>query len=326
MSFFERKNVLILGGLGFIGSNLAIRLVNEGARVTIVDSMIPNHGGNLFNINPITDQCKINFSDIRDSHSLRYLVGNQEIIFNLAGQVNHLDSMIDPMTDLEINCRSQLSFLETCRHYNSDAKIVFSSTRQIYGKPQYLPVDEKHPINPIDINGINTVAGESYHSLYARVYKQNCTSLRLTNTYGPRQYLRGKSQGFVGVFLRLAIQNQTIEIFGDGKQQRDFNYIDDVTDALMLAASVPETAGGVYNLGHHDHYSLLEFVKLLQNFLDFEYKITPFPQDREKIDIGDYFSDYGLFEQITGWAPLFELAEGLENTVTYFNESLDHYL
>ncbi len=234
--------------------------------------------------------------------------------------------MIDPMTDLEINCRSQLSFLETCRNHNPDVKIVFSSTRQIYGKPQYLPVDEKHPIHPIDINGVNKVAGERYHSIYAKVHDLNCTSLRLTNTYGPRQYIRGRSQGFVGVFLRSAIQNQTIEIFGDGSQRRDFNYIDDVISALMLAASTPEISGEVYNLGHHDHYSLLEFVQILQKYLDFEFKLIPFPRDREKIDIGDYYGDYALYNKFTGWKPAMDLENGLLQTVEYLKMNLANYL
>ena len=312
--------------MGFIGSNLAIRLVESGAKVTLIDSMIPNHGGNLFNIEPIQKLCKVNFSDIRDAHSLRYLVQDQDIIFSLAGQVNHLDSMEDPFTDLEINCLSQINLLEVCRKFNPRVKIVYSSTRQIYGRPQYLPVDEKHPILPVDVNGINKMAGENYYSLYAKVHDMDCTSLRLTNTYGPRQFIRGATQGFIGVFLRLAIQGQPITIFGDGQQRRDFNYVEDVVEALLLAASTPKVSGGVYNLGHHHSYSLLDFIQLLQKFCDFEYTIKPFPPERAKIDIGDYYSDYNLFKGETGWSPTVDLEEGLSKTVAYFRKNLSHYL
>lgn len=326
MKSFKDKKILVLGGMGFIGSNLAIRLIEDGAKVTLIDSMIPNHGGNLFNIKPIQKLCEVNFSDIRDAHSLRYLVQDQDIIFSLAGQVNHLDSMEDPFTDLDINCLSQINLLEVCRKFNPRVKIVYSSTRQIYGRPQYLPVDEKHPILPVDVNGINKVAGENYYSLYAKVHGMDCVSLRLTNTYGPRQYIRGTTQGFIGVFLRLALQRQKISLFGDGQQKRDFNYVDDVVKALLLAASAPEVSGGVYNLGHHNSYSLLYFVQLLQKFCDFEYNIKPFPPERAKIDIGDYYSDYSLFKEKTGWEPTVDLEEGLSKTIAYFRENLSYYL
>ena len=326
MNYLKGKKVLVLGGVGFIGSNLAIRLVAEEAKVTLVDSMIPHHGGNLFNIEPIQEYCKVNFSDIRDAHSLRYLVQGQDIIFSLAGQVNHLDSMEDPFTDLEINCLSQLNLLEVCRKFNPTVKIIYSSTRQVYGRPQYLPVDEKHPIVPVDVNGINKVAGENYYSLYAKVYDMDCTSLRLTNTYGPRQFIRGSRQGFTGIFLRKAIEGQPIVLFGNGQQRRDFNYVEDVVTALLLAASTPEASGNVYNLGHHHSYSLLDFIHILQNFCDFEYEIKPFPPDRARIDIGDYYSDYNLFKDTTGWMPSVDLEEGLAQTVAYFRKNLSHYL
>ena len=326
MNYFKNKKILILGGVGFIGSNLAIHLVAEGAKITLVDSMIPHHGGNLFNIGPIQEDCKVNFSDIRDAHSLRYLVQGQDIIFSLAGQVNHLDSMEDPVTDLAINCLSQINLLEVCRKFNPRVKIVYSSTRQIYGRPQYLPVDEQHPVLPVDVNGINKVAGENYYSLYAKVHDMDCVSLRLTNTYGPRQFIRGNTQGFTGIFLRLAIQGQPVTIFGNGQQRRDFNYVGDVVEALMLAASTPGTSGNVYNLGHHHSYSILDFIHTLQKFCDFEYEIKPFPSDRAKIDIGDYYSNYNLFKKTTGWSPSVDLEEGLAQTVAYFRKNLSHYL
>ena len=236
--FYRGKRVLITGGAGFIGSNLAIRLVDLGARVQIVDSMLPAYGADLANIEPIRGKVRLNFSDIRDRHSLGYVIKDEDLIFSLAGQVSHMDSMQDPMTDLEINCRSQLSLLECCRHGNPDVKIVFASTRQIYGRPEYVPVDERHPLNPVDVNGINKLAAEMYYTLYHDVYSIPTVSLRLTNTYGPRMDLKSAGKGFVGVFVRMALAGETIRIFGDGTQRRDFNYVDDVVQALLVSAGL----------------------------------------------------------------------------------------
>ncbi len=245
---FKGKKILITGGMGFIGSNLAIRLVNEGADVTIMDSMLDDYGANLYNIEPIKGQVKINFSDMRDEHSLRYLVRNKDYIFNLAGQVSHQDSMNQPFMDMEVNLRAQLTLLESCRHYAPNAIIIYSSTRQIYGKPQYLPVDENHPLMPPDVNGINKLAAEYYHGLYTRVYGLKTVSLRLTNTYGPRQLIKNSRQGFIGWFVNRAITDNTIELFGTGEQVRDFNFVTDVVEAMCQVAENKNTYGKVYNL------------------------------------------------------------------------------
>jgi UDP-glucose 4-epimerase len=315
---YEGRKVLILGGMGFIGSNLAIRLVEEGADVTIVDSMLPQYGGNIENIALIRDRCHVNFADIRDQYALTYLVQDAEIIFSLAGQTSHIQSMVDPMTDLDINCRSQLYLLESCRNHNPKATIVYASTRQLYGRPQYLPVDEDHPVKPVDVNGINKLAAEQYYTLYSEIYGITCTCLRLTNTYGPRQHLRGNEQGFAGIFIRMAIDGETIRIFGDGTQRRDFNYIDDVVNAFLLAWQYPEMNGKSYNLGGHSHYSLLEFVEILHRYCDFEHEIVPFPEAHKAIDIGDYYGDYSRFQRVTGWNPTVALEDGLCRTVEYF--------
>jgi len=312
------RNVLILGGMGFIGSNLAIRLVDLGARVTLVDSMLPQYGGNLANIEPIKDQCRVNFSDIRDRHSLDYLVKDADVIYSVAGQTSHIESMNDPMTDLDINCRSQLSILESCRHHNPDVTIVYASTRQLYGRPQYLPVDEDHPVVPTDVNGINKLAAEKYYTLYSQVYGMKCVSLRLTNSYGPRQHLRGNKQGFAGIFIRLAISGERIQVFGNGKQVRDFNYIDDVVDALLQAVEEPSLFGNVYNLGSNERYSILDFVEILQQLCNVEYELVPFPPDHKAIDIGDYYADFSRFREATGWCPKVGLQEGLKRTIEYF--------
>lgn len=316
-NFIDRR-VLILGGLGFIGSNLAIRLQELGAKVTLVDSMLSQYGGNLANIEPIRETVQVNFSDIRDQHSLNYIVRDAEVILSVAGQTSHIDSMSDPMTDLDINCRSQLAILESCRVANSDARIIYASTRQLYGRPEYLPVDEKHAVNPVDVNGINKLAAEKYYTLYSQVYGMHCVSLRLTNTYGPRQHLRGNKQGFAGVFIRKAISGEPIEIFGDGEQLRDFNYVDDVVEAFLLAIDNDSLKGNVYNLGHSERHSLLDFVRYLQKFCDFEFRIVPFPPEHEAIDIGDYYGDYSLFNSLTEWEPDVDLEEGLGRTVQYF--------
>jgi UDP-glucose 4-epimerase len=324
---YQDKKVLITGGLGFIGSNLAIRLVEWGADVTIIDSMIPEYGGNLFNIESIKNQVRVNFSDVRDPHSLEYLVKDQDYLFNLAGQVSHIDSMTDPLTDLDINTRAQVVILETCRKFNPRIVVVFASTRQIYGKPQYLPVDERHPLYPTDVNGINNMAGEWYHTLYHNVYDLNTVSLRLTNTYGPRQLLKHNRQGFIGVFVRQIIQGEKIRIFGDGKQIRDMNYVDDVVDAMLIGGSKPECYGHVYNLGGNEPINLINLVQLLIELNgsgDFE--VIPFPPEKKRIDIGDYYGDYRKFSQMTNWQPRTSLKEGYTKMIAYYKEHLDKYL
>src|SRR5215203_2098571 len=243
------EKVLITGGLGFIGSALARRLVDLGCNITVVDSLIPEYGGNLFNIAGIEEKLHVNISDVRDEHSMRYLVQGQQYLFNLAGQTSHLDSMQDPFTDLEINCRAQLSILEACRKYNPAIKVVFASTRQIYGAPQYLPVDERHLLQPVDVNGINKMAGEWYHILYNNVYGLRACSLRLTNTYGPRMLVKNNRQTAIGWFIRQILDDEEVQLFGDGSQLRDFTYVDDACDAFLRAGASDVSNGQVFNLG-----------------------------------------------------------------------------
>lgn len=323
---FKGKNVMVTGGLGFIGSNLAHKLVEFGANVSLVDSLMPDYGGNLFNIHGIENKVSVNISDVRDENNMRLLVKGQDYIFNLAGQVSHLDSMKDPFTDLEINCRAQLSILEACKKNNRDAKIVFTSTRQVYGKPDYLPVDEKHLLHPIDINGINKMAGEWYHILYNNVYNIKTTSLRLTNTYGPRLLMKHNRQGFVAWFVRQAIENDEIKIFGDGNQIRDFNYVDDVVGALLLVGAKDETSGKIYNLGNTERMCLREFVRVLIDVCGSgTYTIVPFPEEKRKIDIGDYYGDFNKIKKELGWEPVIFVREGLERTIEYYKKYSKYY-
>lgn len=319
-------NVLVTGGLGFIGSNLARRLVEYGANVLIVDSLIPDYGGNLFNIEDFKDKVRVNIADIRDQHGMNYLVRDQDYIFNLAGQVSHIDSMSDPFADLDINCRAQLSILEACRHYNPGVKVVYAGTRQQYGKPDYLPVDEKHLQHPTDVNGINKMAGEWYHILYNNVYDIRASSLRLTNTYGPRQLMKHNRQGFMSVFLRQIIDGETIRIYGDGKQIRDFNYVDDVVDAFLLVAGYSDCDGHIYNLGGDEPMMLIDLVRLMIEVAEQgSYELVPFPADKKRIDIGDYYGDYRRIKAVMGWKYRTTMREGLQKTFAFYRQYKEYY-
>lgn len=325
-SAFRGQTVLITGGLGFIGSNLARRLADLGAQVTLIDSLIPQYGGNLFNIAGYEDKLRVNISDMRDEYGINFLVQNQAFIFNLAGQVSHLDSMQNPYTDLEINCLSQLYLLEACRKFNPAARIVYSSTRQIYGKPRYAPVDEEHPLAPVDINGVHKLASEWYHILYHRVYGIRSTSLRMTNTYGPRMRVVDARQTFLGLWIRQILTHQEISVYGDGTQKRDFNYIDDALEALLLAAVSPQADGEVYNLGADEVISLKELAEVMIELNGSgSYKLIPFPSDRKAIDIGDYYGDFSKVTQSLGWKPGTRLREGLRRTLEYYRKHGEKY-
>jgi UDP-glucose 4-epimerase len=324
-SRFAGANVLVTGGLGFIGSNLARRLVELKANVTLVDSLVPEYGGNRFNLDGIEDRVRVNISDVRDRYSLRTHVSGQDFLFNLAGQTSHLDSMEDPFTDLDINCRAQLSILETCRHVNPKIRTVFASTRQIYGRPERLPVDERHPLRPVDVNGINKLAGEFYHLLYNDVYDLAACALRLTNTYGPRMRIKDARQTFVGVWIRLVLEGKPIEVWG-GEQLRDFTYVDDCVDALLRAALMPEARGHVFNLGSSEVISLADLAKLLVELNGGgKFVVRDFPADRRRIDIGDYYADDGLIRGTLGWKPCVPLKDGLQRTLEFFRAHFDHY-
>jgi UDP-glucose 4-epimerase len=323
---FGGRSVLITGGLGFIGANLAHRLVEFDARVTLVDSLIPEYGGNLFNIAGIQDHVRVNISDVRDEHSMKYLVQGQDVLFNLAGQTSHMDSMQDPFTDLEINARAQLAILEACRKHNPGIRIVFASTRQLYGKPDYLPVDEKHLLRPVDVNGVNKMAGEWYHILFNNVYGIRTCSLRLTNTIGPRMRVKDERQTFLGVWVRLVIEGRPFEVW-EGQQLRDFTYVDDAVDAFLLAAASDDANGRIFNLGGDGVISLKNLAELLVEVAGGgTFELKPFPPERKRIDIGDYYSDFTAIRTALGWEPKVSLREGLRRTVEYYRENLRHYV
>jgi nucleoside-diphosphate-sugar epimerase len=319
--------ILITGGLGFIGSNLARRLVECGNSVTVVDSLIPEYGGNLRNLHDLRDKIVVNLSDVRDPFSINELIKGQDYLFNLAGQTSHLDSMENPFTDLDINAKAQLSILEACRKNNRDIRIVFASTRQIYGKPKYLPVNEKHPLHPVDVNGINKIAGEQYHILYNEVYGIASSVLRLTNTFGPRMRIKDSRQTFLGIWIRNLLQGKAIQVFGDGKQRRDYNYVEDVVDAIILAAISDSTAGKAFNLGAPDPLSLEETAKVMCNQIeDAHYEMIAFPEDRKAIDVGDFICDYSAFSKSFNWNPKVSFNMGIAKSINFFRKQLEYYI
>jgi UDP-glucose 4-epimerase len=323
---FAGRSVLITGGLGFIGSNLARELVGLGARVTVVDSLIPEYGGNRRNLAGIASKVTVHRTDVRDHAKLARLVRGQDFLFNLAGQTSHMDSMTDPETDLEINCRAQLALLEACRKNNPGVRIVFASTRQIYGAPDYLPVDEKHPVRPVDVNGINKAAGEAFHLLYARVHGIRATALRLTNTIGPRMRVKDARQTFVGVWVRRLIEGEPIEVWGGG-QRRDFTYVDDAVEAFLLAAAREEAVGEVFNLGGPPPVTLRRLAELMIAANGGgALAVRAFPAERKKIDIGDYYADDRKIGRVLGWKPRTDLRTALTKTLAYYRKELPHYV
>ena len=327
LEFYRGRRVMVTGGLGFIGSNLAHRLVELDADVLLVDSLIPDYGGNLFNVEGIRDRVRVNVADIRQQSTMNYLVRDRDVIFNLAGQVSHIDSIRDPFTDLEINCRSQLTILEACRRHNAGVKVVFAGTRQVYGKPDYLPVDERHLVRPTDVNGINKVAGEYYHLVYNNVFGVRACSLRLTNIYGPRQLIKHNRQGFIGWFVRLAVEGGEIQIFGDGSQMRDFVFVDDVADAFLRAGANDSCNGEVFNVGGDEPISHRDLVTLLLEVAGTgRVSYREWPPEKKAIDIGSFYSDSGKFRAATGWVPRVGLREGLARTVEYYKRHLARYV
>jgi UDP-glucose 4-epimerase len=326
-AFYRGRRVMITGGLGFIGSNLARQLVELDADVLLVDSLIPDYGGNLFNIDGVSDRLHVNVADIRQQTTMNYLVRGQDVIFNLAGQVSHIDSMRDPYTDLEINCRSQLTILEACRYNNPGVKLVFAGTRQVYGRPASLPVDETHLVRPTDVNGINKAAGEYYHLVYNNVFGVRACSLRLTNVYGPRQLIKHSRQGFIAWFIRLAIENKPIQIYGDGSQRRDFVYVDDAADAFLRAGASDACNGEVFNIGGREPISHRDLTSLLIRIAGSgSVAYVDWPPDKKAIDVGDFYTDSAKFQRVTGWEPTVTLADGLRQTVDFYRRHFDRYV
>ncbi len=325
--FYRGRRVMITGGLGFIGSTVAHQLAELGANVLIVDSLIPEYGGNLFNIHDIEDRVRVNIADVRQQSTMNYLVRGQDVIFNIAGQVSHIDSMQDPYTDLEINCRSQLSILEACRRNNPSVKVVFAGTRQVYGRPDSLPVTEHHLVRPTDVNGINKAAGENYHLVYNNVFGVRACSLRLTNVYGPRQLIKHSRQGFIAWFIRLALEDREIQIYGDGRQLRDFVYADDAADAFLRAGATDASNGQVFNVGGAEPISHRDLVDMLISIAGSgRQRFVPWPAEKKAIDIGDFYADSSLIRGVLGWEPVTHLRAGLARTLEFYRAYRHHYV
>lgn len=323
---FAGKRCLVTGGLGFIGSNLALALASAGAHVRVVDALIPSHGGNPHNVADAARPIELVVSDIADAARTAPLLRDVEYVFNLAGQISHLDSMEDPLTDFDLNARAHLAFLETLRAVGGDPVVVYSSTRQLYGRPRYLPVDEEHPVQAVDVNGISQYAGEQFHLLYARVYGLRACSLRLTNVYGPRIRISPSRQGVLGVFLRRVLDDQTITVYGDGAQVRDFLYVDDVVEALLRAALCEAAVGAVFNVGHHETLSLRETAEIMTRVAGSgRVELVPWPRERAAIDIGDFVSDFGAARRVLGWEPRTAFADGMRQTIDFFRAHREWY-
>jgi UDP-glucose 4-epimerase len=323
---YAGRRCLVTGGLGFIGSNLALALASAGADVVIVDNLVPRHGGNRRNLAG-AERIRVVIADVSDRAAVGEPAGAADVVFNLAGQVSHVDSMADPQFDLDVNARSQLGFLDLLRSVNPEAVVVFTSTRQIFGQPHYLPVDEEHPVSPVDVNGITKWAAEQFHMLYHDVYGLRSTSLRLTNVYGPRQRLRDDFQGFLPIFVRLALEGETITVFGDGSQQRDCLFVDDVVECLLRAGANDAATGEFFNIGNDERLSLRQIADAVVAAAGSgRVQLGPWPRNRDAIDIGSYYGDSSKAKRLLGWAPRTEFAEGIARTVAFYEQHRSWYL
>lgn len=323
---FRGARVLITGGVGLIGSALARRLVGLGSDVLLVDSMVPESGANPVNIADIRDRVRLNVADIRDRAAMQHLLDGRGFLFDLAAQTSHLDSMNAPEHDLAVNCTAQLQLLELCRAVAPDIAIVHAGTRQIYGRPRYIPVDEDHPLRPADVNGVNKMAGEAYHLLFRDVYGLKTRSLRLTNVYGPGMRIKDAKQNFLGIWLRRAVEGEPFEVWG-GEQRRDMVYVEDAVEAFLCAALSPATEGLALNVGGDAPYSLAEIAEaLIRANGSGRYEIREFPAERKRIDIGDFITDDHRFRDLAQWQPRLSLREGLTRSLDYYRNNLASYV
>jgi UDP-glucose 4-epimerase len=318
--------LLITGGAGMIGSTIAHLAVAQGARVGILDAMLPLYGGNLYNLHGILDRVEFIQGDIRDLELMRRLVPGYDYIFNLAGQVSYVDSNTDPLTDLEINCKGHLQVLEACRRENSRARLLFASSRFVYGRIEYNPVDENHPFNCLSIYGIHKLAGEKYYRFYYEAYGLDTVSVRIANPYGPRQQMKHSKYGIVNWFVRLALEGRPLTVFGDGRQRRDYIYNEDVAAGCLALMLSPETAGRVYNLGSGTAVPFIDMARMVAAAVPgTEVQQVEWPRDRYFVETGDYLSDISRLTAATGWQPQVGLAEGIARTVDYYREHRQEY-
>ena len=324
---YSGKRVLITGGLGFIGSNLAIRAVELGAEVTIVDSSVAGCGANPYNIEPVKDRVRVIPLDVGQAEQFREEVARTNVVFNLAGEISHSHSMEYPERDLEINTVSQLRFLNVCKSHNRGVRIVYAGTRQIYGVPEYLPVDEAHSIHPVDFNGVHKHAATLYHEMMSRGGHLDAVVLRLTNVYGPRMALSAPCQGFIGTFFRRMVLGHGLLVYGDGSQQRDLLYVDDAVEAFLMAGTAAPLRSRTYNLGGPEALSLMKIAGICSEAAGGHApEFRPFPKEQKEIDIGSYCADWGLIRRELGWTPKVRLTEGVRRTLEFFRAERTNYL
>lgn len=327
LTSFSGRRCLVTGGLGFIGSNLAIALSGGGADVSVVDALVPTHGGDRRNLEESPGTIEVIEAPVDDVDAVRDAAATAEVIFNLAGQVSHVESMARPRFDLEINTTSQIGFLEILREVGSTAVVVYTSTRQIFGHPRYLPVDEDHPVSPVDVNGISKSATEQLHLLYGELYGIRASSVRLTNVYGPRQRLRGDLQGFLPIFVRRALSGEPITVFGEGAQERDCLYVDDVVECLLLTAKAADAPGEVFNVGNDERLSLRSIAEAIVAAAGSgSIETVPWPHDRDAIDIGSYYGDSSKAKRLLGWEPRTPFVEGITKTIEFYRSHRSRYL
>lgn len=325
--YYRGREVLITGGLGFLGSNLARRLVELGARVTLVDNFQPGHGANMRNIEGIAADVRVVEKDIRDADAMQREVAGREVIFHIAGQTSHTDSMKDPFPDIDINCRGNMVFLESVRLHNPGARVVYASTRAIYGAPVRVPADEETRPNPTDIYGADKFAGEQYHNIYHRAHGIPVVVLRCSNSYGPRAQIAHPKFGILNWFVGLILRGETIRVFGDGAQLRDYTYVDDTVEAFLAAGALPGIVGRTFNVGAPVQIKFIDMVKTLIDVAGRgAFELVPWPADYKAIEVGDFACDISRARAELGWEPKTSFNDGLKKTFDYYAENLKYYL
>lgn len=323
---FKGKTALITGGMGFIGSNLAIRLANLGAKVTILDSMIPDYGGNEFNLAPVKDRVKVNYCDISDASAVNYLVRGQDYVFHLAGQVCHLMSLSNPFPDIEFNIRGTAVLMEALRQFNPNAICVYTGTRGQYGASVSLPVNEEAPTNPKGIYEISNLTAEKIIKVYNDVHGVRSVLLRLSNIYGPRSQMKHSRFGVCNWFVRLAMDNDTIQVYGDGSILRDFCYVDDTVEAIIKSAITPAAYGEIFNVGSDIPVSFLELTKTICDVSKTgKWEYAEFSAERKAQEPGDFYSDISKIDRVVGWKPTTTLEAGLAKTIEYYRKHREYY-
>jgi UDP-glucose 4-epimerase len=325
-SAFDGAQVLITGGAGFIGSTLALRLVDLGARVTIVDAMLPGYGGNLFNVAPVRDRVQLDVADVRDAAAMNAAVRDKDYVFHLAAQVSHMRSLTDPFPDIDINIKGTAVVLEACKAHNRRGVVVRAGTRGQYGPATNLPVSEDAPLNPKGLYEISQLAAEKILQVYHDQFGIPAVNLRLTNVYGPRAQMRSPDFGVANWFVRLALDGETIKVFGDGAIKRDFLYVDDCVEAMLACAANPTAHGGVFNVGAGEYATFKQFAEALVAIAGTgRWEFAPFTPERAAQEPGDFYSDITRIRAAVGWEPRTPLTDGIRRTVEFYRAHKAHY-